>query len=78
MISVGALDEQGFVADYSNFGDWVDVWARGSNLVNAFPEGTYTCHEPPNTGQVRNFNTWRSGAARRSPLPSSPASSPPR
>ena len=55
VISVGALDEQGFVADYSNFGDWVDVWARGSNLVNAFPGGTYTCHEPPNTGQVRNF-----------------------
>lgn len=55
VVSVGALDEEGFVANYSNFGPWVDVWARGSNLVNAFPEGTYTCHEPPNKGQVRNF-----------------------
>jgi hypothetical protein len=55
VIGVGALDEQGNVASYSNYGDWVDVWARGSNLVNAFPEGVYTCHEPPNTGQVRSF-----------------------
>lgn len=55
VISVGALDEEGNVADYSNYGCWVDVWARGSNLVNAFPHGTYTCYEPPNKGQVRNF-----------------------
>ena len=55
VVGVGALDERGNVADYSNFGPWVDVWARGSNLVNAFPEGRYTCYEPPNTGQVRNF-----------------------
>jgi subtilisin family serine protease len=55
VISVGALDEAGNVAPYSNYGEWVDVWARGSNLINAFPEGTYTCSEPPNTGQVRNF-----------------------
>ncbi len=55
VISVGALDEEGFVADYSNFGEWVDVWARGTNLVNAFPEGKYTCYEPPNKGQVREF-----------------------
>ncbi|WP_183100462.1 S8 family peptidase [Nocardioides pelophilus] len=55
VVSVGALDEEGFVADYSNYGPWVDVWARGSNLVNAFPGGTYTCYEPPNKGQVRNF-----------------------
>lgn len=55
VISVGALDENGNVATYSNYGSWVDVWARGSNLVNAFPEGTYTCYEPPNKGTVRNF-----------------------
>lgn len=55
VISVGALDESGNVASYSNYGPWVDVWARGSNLVNAFPEGKYTCSEPPNKGQVRNF-----------------------
>lgn len=55
VVGVGALDEDGNVAEYSNYGPWVDVWARGSNLVNAFPEGTYTCYEPPNQGQVRNF-----------------------
>jgi len=55
VISVGALDEEGYVADYSNYGCWVDVWARGSNLVNAFPQGSYTCVEPPNKGQIRNF-----------------------
>jgi hypothetical protein len=55
VISVGALDEEGYVADYSNYGCWVDVWARGSNLVNAFPPGTYVCKETPNKGQVRNF-----------------------
>jgi hypothetical protein len=55
VVAVGALDEAGNVASYSNYGPWVDVWARGSNLVNAFPEGSYTCSEPPNKGQVRNF-----------------------
>ncbi len=55
VISVGALDEDGGIADYSNYGDWVDVWARGTNLVNAFPQGTYTCDEPPHKGQIRNF-----------------------
>lgn len=55
VIAVGALDERGNVASYSNYGPWVDVWARGSNLVNAFPEGTYYCYEPPNKGQPRDF-----------------------
>lgn len=55
VIAVGALDERGNVATYSNYGPWVDVWARGSNLVNAFPEGTYYCYEPPNKGQQRDF-----------------------
>lgn len=55
VVSVGALDESGKVASYSNFGEWVDVWARGSNLVNAFPDGTYYCYEPPNKGQKREF-----------------------
>lgn len=55
VIAVGALDERGNVASYSNYGPWVDVWARGSNLVNAFPGGTYFCYEPPNKGQQRDF-----------------------
>ncbi len=55
VISVGALDEKGYVADYSNYGCWVDVWARGSNLINAYPTGTYVCKEAPNKGQARHF-----------------------
>ena len=54
-ISVGATDASGGRADYSNFGSWVDVYARGSELINAFPIGTYVCTEPPNKGDVRHF-----------------------
>ncbi len=54
-ISVGATNAAGARADYSNFGSWVDLYARGSDLVNAFPTGTYTCSEPPHAGEVRTF-----------------------
>ncbi|QSR24335.1 hypothetical protein CFH99_01685 [Nocardioides aromaticivorans] len=57
VVSVGSVDPDKKVSDFSNFGkDWVSVYARGRNLVNAFPKGTYTCHEPPNKGKVRKFD----------------------
>jgi len=55
VVSVGALDAVGKKSDFSNYGKWVDVYAHGRDLVNAFPTGTYTCHEPAHLGEVRNF-----------------------
>jgi hypothetical protein len=58
VVSVGSLDADGKVSDFSNYGPWVDVFAQGRNLVNAFPTGTYTTYEPQTpAGQVRKFTT---------------------
>ena len=66
-VGVGSLDHDGQVSDFSNWGDSVDVFALGRNMVNAFPNGTYTCHETPDRGDERMFDTgWRGGAGPRS------------
>jgi len=56
VIAVGALggDWRGR-ANFSNFGPWVDVYAPGRDLVNAYATGTYTCHVDPYTGEKRKF-----------------------
>jgi Subtilase family len=56
VIAVGALgsDWRGR-ATFSNFGPWVDVYAPGRDLVNAYATGTYTCNVAPYAGTPRVF-----------------------
>jgi subtilisin family serine protease len=55
-VSVGALAQDGVNrAKFSNFGHWVDVYAPGENLVNAYANGTYAYHESPNIGRQEKF-----------------------
>jgi subtilisin family serine protease len=71
VLSVGALGSDWRTrASFSNFGEQVQVFAPGEDLVNAYATGRLICKESPNIGETRTFEgmaSW-SGTSFSTPL----------
>jgi subtilisin family serine protease len=57
VVSVGALAmDWRSRAYFTNYGPWVDAYAPGTNLINAYTDGEYECQLRPYTGTIRMFD----------------------
>jgi subtilisin family serine protease len=53
----GLTEDESARASWSNFGPWVDVYARGEDFRNAYVTGTFTTREPETpAGEKRTFD----------------------
>jgi hypothetical protein len=60
VIGVGALRSDGWGrACFSNYGEWVSVYAPGERLVNRYLHGTYRYIDPPKVSAVSHQVTCR-------------------
>jgi hypothetical protein len=56
VVGVGSIGaDRKHRAWFSNYGDWVNVYAPGEGLVNAYATGEYTYQEPPKRPAKQDF-----------------------